>query len=119
MLRRPPRATLTDTLFPYPTLFRSDLVRHRLELSGPGAAAHEIQHPALHPVQAGIAAGRKGAHQVQRRRRLVIGADHAACVGRSEEHTSELQSLMRHSYAVLCLKKNTYTTRITQPHRRA
>src|SRR3546814_2444104 len=78
MIRRPPRSTRTDTLFPYTTLFRSlpsrgPDIRHR----DPGALAREDP----------------------RMRR----ADPA----RSEEHTSELQSLMRISYAVFCLKKKT------------
>src|SRR3546814_1624148 len=78
MIRRPPRSTRTDTLFPYTTLFRSDC--HRIQFIGvqPG------QHPAQY----------RPADRDQR--------DHAA---RSEEHTSELQSLMRISYAVFCLKK--------------
>src|SRR3546814_3760890 len=79
MIRRPPRFTRTDTLFPYTTLFRS-------VGEGPGIAAkHE-------PVRSG-AVGRD-AH--------VLGEVTAP---RSEEHTSELQSLMRISYAVFCLKK--------------
>src|SRR3546814_3188430 len=92
MIRRPPRSTRTDTLFPYTTLFRS--------------------HPEL--------------------QRKLRSADHGLCdahgelrhgcstrSARSEEHTSELQSLMRISYAVFCLKKKNnnryqqYTTRIT------
>src|SRR3546814_6551487 len=79
MIRRPPRSTRTDTLFPYTTLFRSgsrgdDPRRRRAEASHqPGPQAVRLQ-----PVG-----------------------------GRSEEHTSELQSLMRISYAVFCLKKKT------------
>src|SRR3546814_1076176 len=106
MIRRPPRSTRTDTLFPYTTLFRS-----RGRAQG-GAAVLDVE-----------------AERVQRRRRLghlgtaeqdvhlvaVLGhrredgaVEHAAAAGgehRSEEHTSELQSLMRISYAVFCLKK--------------
>ena len=59
----------------------ADLVGHRLELGGPGGPAHEIEHPAMHSLQRRIAAGRKGAQQVQRRGRLVIGADHPRRVG--------------------------------------
>src|SRR3546814_8128024 len=74
MIRRPPRSTRTDTLFPYTTLFRS----HRLDLVvgdvDHGRAELAMQARDLHP-------------------------------HRSEEHTSELQSLMRTSYAVFCLKK--------------
>src|SRR3546814_4519841 len=77
MIRRPPRSTRTDTLFPYTTLFRSeDMVRILLRL------LQERQPGQLF-----------GGDQSQRHRL------------RSEEHTSELQSLMRISYAVFCLKK--------------
>src|SRR3546814_2270293 len=86
MIRRPPRSTLTDTLFPYTTLFRS---RH----------PHEFDHFSQRRlVSIGIVVtegtGGNAAQIVQRFVRL-----------RSEEHTSELQSLMRISYAVFCLKK--------------
>src|SRR3546814_8599803 len=75
MIRRPPRSTRTDTLFPYTTLFRSIEMR---TMSAAGAAAPSRQD----------------------------AANRMAMPGRSEEHTSELQSLMRISYAVFCLKKN-------------
>src|SRR3546814_8086765 len=89
MIRRPPRSTRTDTLFPYTTLFRS--------IDRPTArrgAAPARGRCATWPT--GTAAGRRRRH----RRR----ADR-----RSEEHTSELQSLMRISYAVFCLKKKKQT----------
>src|SRR3546814_5334747 len=108
MIRRPPRSTRTDTLFPYTTLFRS------LEVA---AAAH-----------ADIAGREEGQRTGGRRRqaeaRIALGARSAAfrrdgpldeldghdiADPRSEEHTSELQSLMRISYAVLCLKKKNQT----------
>src|SRR3546814_12976082 len=80
MRRRPPRSTRTDTLFPYTTLFRSCW-----DLLGPASlAASPIEPPSLS--------------------RLVAGHGSPG-VRRSEEHTSELQSLMRISYAVFCLKK--------------
>src|SRR3546814_5549623 len=87
MIRLPPRSTRTDTLFPYTTLFRS-----------PGQAPRDV-----------LALGRlsRGA-----RGRLEIAGDEAPRKGRSEEHTSELQSLMRISYAVLCLKKKNIQTNI-------
>src|SRR3546814_9861813 len=102
MIRRPPRSTRTDTLFPYTTLFRS------VRVVGAGA---DGGRPDRRP-----AAGRPGRAERARpaRRgppdpRPVPGRTRAA--GRSEEHTSELQSLMRISYAVFCVtKKNTYTT---------
>src|SRR3546814_21025576 len=75
MIRRPPRSTRTDTLFPYTTLFRSQPDRGPEDLLRPASSAW---HPGLAAQQHGM---------------------------RSEEHTSELQSLIRTSYAVFCLKK--------------
>src|SRR3546814_6006932 len=103
MLRRPPRSTLTDTLFPYTTLFRSPA---RLA-SRPGRTyvirritnENGHDHPATHQ-----APGNR-----QKRCRLLCAGP-----GRSEEHTSELQSLMRISYAVFCLKKKTKQKSIQQ-----
>src|SRR3546814_1873364 len=86
MIRRPPRSTRTDTLFPYTTLFRSRCGR-------PG------RFPAVSRTPPGRAHRPAGAG---RRRRP---ARPGAAWLRSEEHTSELQSLMRISYAVFCLKK--------------
>src|SRR3546814_6069652 len=85
MIRQPPRSKRTDTLFPYTTLFRS---RPGITGSGPDAA------DAAQPV-AMAAGARRGERRTVRRHAL----------RRSEEHTSELQSLMRISYAVFCLKK--------------
>src|SRR3546814_14129412 len=82
MIRRPPRSTRTDTLFPYTTLFRSDSSGHR---------------PARPAARRRREARRRGRRQIARHGRPMAG--------RSEEHTSELQSLMRISYAVFCLKK--------------
>src|SRR3546814_7725623 len=98
MIRRPPRSTRTDTLFPYTTLFRSHgLLR--------------LRRRGLHQESGGVG--------VLRRRSGLPGAalrvDHTAW--RSEELTSELQSLMRISYAVFCLKKKNklpYVTHNTQ-----
>src|SRR3546814_8781124 len=86
MIRRPPRSTRTDTLFPYTTLFRSPVGA----VHGDGDADRPAA--AVRPVR--LAGGAD-----QRRRAGATGG------GRSEEHTSELQSLMRISYAVFCLKK--------------
>src|SRR3546814_2423864 len=89
MIRRPPRSTRTDTLFPYTTLFRSK--------------PHRRQQEKITARQA-------------RRRRHRPGPSAA----RSEEHTSELQSLMRISYAVFCLKKKMTTTQThKQPSRKS
>src|SRR3546814_3376309 len=95
MIRRPPRSTRTDTLFPYTTLFRS---------LAPGDGAEFMS--ALAELLAGrvLEFGREGAAADARRVRLG-DAEHETDRRRSEEHTSELQSLMRISYAVFCLKK--------------
>src|SRR3546814_3661051 len=164
MIRRPPRSTLTDTLFPYTTLFRSEPANPR--------GCPQPRHRSDHPVQLSLSWARRrrnapprkpdrsgyavsaltiglGSHQSHRRLCLVRSPrsrrqwPHAAAhqtatvnlcphnaqgptsgrrnprLNRSEEHTSELQSLMRISYAVFCLKKkkNKYdkqTTKLTQ-----
>src|SRR3546814_5452235 len=113
MIRRPPRSTRTDTLFPYTTLFRSaepggqgpDPRQHgggrpHADISDPRTAADGLQDRDLprlarqHPRQ----------DRQPRSGRAEAGRDDRRH-GRSEEHTSELQSLMRISYAVFCLKK--------------
>src|SRR3546814_7358986 len=99
MIRRPPRSTRTDTLFPYTTLFRS--------LSG-GGARHAGRRGAGGPRTAARGDGGKREPGPARRRDHPVAARiHQARRddARSEEHTSELQSLMRISYAVFCLKK--------------
>src|SRR3546814_8374026 len=104
MIRRPPRSTRTDTLFPYTTLFRS-VDAH----PGRGARHITLRH---HDEVGGEPVDRR----VDSEARLDVGADIQT---RSEEHTSELQSLMRISYAVFCLKKKKYTTTTTRtnlPH---
>src|SRR3546814_2526948 len=105
MIRRPPRSTRTDTLFPYTTLFRSQPAR---QLPGQRQSLRRRS-----PVCGGrIAAwGRPaagGADQPDGREAVMadpIEPDARGPQARSEEHTSELQSLMRISYAVFCLKK--------------
>src|SRR3546814_8599117 len=105
MIRRPPRSTRTDTLFPYTTLFRS-LFRPRADAERDQDRRRAGRHhpdPGNHPADL----SRPG---TRARTRLRGGV-------RSEEHTSELQSLMRSSYAVFCLKKkitNKINTRNTQ-----
>src|SRR3546814_8325577 len=96
MRRRPPRSTRTDTLFPYTTLFRSEQLRRHLSRLQRG-------EPDVAPADGG-APERPG---VRRRQLLRSGLSRGGRGhrGRSEEHTSELQSLMRISYAVFCLKK--------------
>src|SRR3546814_3160088 len=88
MIRRPPRSTRTDTLFPYTTLFRSRSGRVR----------PDCRSPRRH--------GKSGPKGGPRYRRCAVKEGSAP---RSEEHTSELQSLMRISYAVFCLKKKNLT----------
>src|SRR3546814_3693336 len=106
MIRRPPRSTRTDTLFPYTTLFRS----------------RESQDPVRRPLGQRLRALRRN-----RRRSLKNDSESAWLLNRtarsygcrndqperSEEHTSELQSLMRISYAVFCLKKKKQQTNTT------
>src|SRR3546814_2619017 len=131
MIRRPPRSTRTDTLFPYTTLFRSGLLAL---LAGGGEVADQVAgidaREVLHRRAAGriavadgdrvggAARARKAVSLAQGgtaggRRRCGRGRKRAGrrprVRRRSEEHTSELQSLMRISYAVFCLKKKNIT----------
>src|SRR3546814_10582926 len=91
MIRRPPRSTRTDTLFPYTTLFRSPQPEEHALAKAEDAALAPQQHQSHRRQRQG---------QEAREKVEVIGTQQ-----RSEEHTSELQSLMRISYAVFCLKK--------------
>src|SRR3546814_7089528 len=98
MIRRPPRSTRTDTLFPYTTLFRSQLS------AGGGDLAVAVQQEDARARVSGGAVVQQDAEEAV----AVDGEVHLPAGGlRSEEHTSELQSLMRISYAVFCLKKKT------------
>src|SRR3546814_3079761 len=109
MIRRPPRSTRTDTLFPYTTLFRSgeasDIrIAHCPERVLPGKVMQELIHNGR--VIGGLSP-RCSEVAVSLYKSFVEGecvVTHAR-TARSEEHTSELQSLMRISYAVFCLKK--------------
>src|SRR3546814_10052962 len=99
MIRRPPRSTRTDTLFPYTTLFRSVVRLRVVELEE--NVEDRLEHRPVH------------------RRRRHQGGRHIGRVrhrSRSEEHTSELQSLMRISYAVFCLKKKNQITTTKSQH---
>src|SRR3546814_2630858 len=105
MIRRPPRSTRTDTLFPYTTLFRS---RRMVAALAPGGVAVIFDN------EADSRFGRRMAL-----RKLVTRYSGLPLVPRyyrSEEHTSELQSLMRISYAVLCLKKKTKYRHLDHNH---
>src|SRR3546814_1841801 len=100
MIRRPPRSTRTDTLFPYTTLFRSTA---RCARGGDRALSHPAGPAATYAARA---------HAVRAGLELPRSRLAGVAEGRSEEHTSELQSLMRISYAVFCLKKkNNYKIR--------
>src|SRR3546814_3340066 len=112
MLRRPPRSTRTDTLFPYTTLFRSAYGFHLtpdqlLVLSG-GNTAATLRAAAMQTsgVNGAMSYGTDGG---------LSALDMRVLEDRSEEHTSELQSLMRISYAVFCLKKNISIKTNTHP----
>src|SRR3546814_5855238 len=94
MIRRPPRSTLTDTLFPYTTLFRSITNGLKLQqldvcIAYRPEPQEEIRFEPLFNEELA----------------LIVAQTHPLAKRRSEEHTSELQSLMRISYAVFCLKK--------------
>src|SRR3546814_6667555 len=104
MIRRPPRSTRTDTLVPYTTLFRSLALVATSVLTAPAGArmAHRLPVGTLKRVFAGLLFALAA---------YMLMKAWQAFGARSEEHTSELQSLMRNSYAVFCLKKNTTTTR--------
>src|SRR3546814_6796169 len=105
MIRRPPRSTRTDTLFPYTTLFRSGDGQTRRGRIADGHACDVVVRQAVAGHDPRCRHGLDGAPVERRcgiRRRYE----------RSEEHTSELQSLMRISYAVFCLKKKNITTTI-------
>src|SRR3546814_1404559 len=100
MVRRPPRSTRTDTLFPYTTLFRSltslrgailPVFTHESRSQDHDAESEAVENESAEPVAIP--------------RALKWDTEKRLAVDRSEEHTSELQSLMRISYAVYCLKK--------------
>src|SRR3546814_4468964 len=115
MRRRPPRSTRTDTLFPYTTLFRSS--GDAVHLLHEDAAGRRQGDPRLseHRHAGERAAPAEHAGVPLQRARLAVGVAGDVIHARSEEHTSELQSLMRISYAVFCLKqKNKQTQTSTQ-----
>src|SRR3546814_9717802 len=112
MRRRPPRSTRTDTLLPYTTLFRSDGL-HRLRERGwraRGLDQADADHSpayAWRDIPASVPGrGTDRSHHLGKHAAVpAAAARRRAAATRSEEHTSELQSLMRISYAVFCLKK--------------
>src|SRR3546814_4521871 len=102
MIRRPPRSTRTDTLFPYTTLFRSIRIAHSALPRGNRSLPWPIR-TLSRPAPVSVCS-------TGRQTRWCTG-----CGRRSEEHTSELQSLMRISYAVFCLKKKKTNKNTKQP----
>src|SRR3546814_6778948 len=115
MMRRPPRSTRTDTLVPYTTLFRSAACTLCLAAVGLSPAAVLAQDYPSRPVKLIVPFGPGTTTDIISRvigealakplGQAVIVENRAGAGGRSEEHTSELQSLMRISYAVFCLNK--------------
>src|SRR3546814_8947630 len=111
MIRRPPRSTRTDTLFPYTTLFRSR--------SGHACSHAPARRRPAQPVRGGRGRQSSCRHPGRRSLRALGTLPIAFCLTwrtkiRSEEHTSELQSLMRISYAVFCLKKKKKKKQLTK-----
>src|SRR3546814_16990215 len=113
MIRRPPRSNLSATLFTYTTLFRAEGVAPVVEIEMPARETlrHELavrqRTPGIEPL-GGCPGIILAAERRDRNRQPLLGAERMTLQQgevRSEEHTSELQSLMRISYAVLCLKK--------------
>src|SRR3546814_4645686 len=116
IIRRPPRSTRTDTLFPYTTLFRSHLrhsedARRTRRILLARRSRRNRSQPAWRGLVPSAPCGRARPHLGSLRGRSPDTALPAYDLSgdRSEEHTSELQSLMRTSYAVFCLKKKKYT----------
>src|SRR3546814_6102066 len=115
MIRRPPRSTRTDTLFPYTTLFRSfpNLTIERniaFGLENSGRPRAEVTRRVAELLDLVGLDDQRGKYPAQlsggQQQRIALAR---AIASRSEEHTSELQSLMRISYAVFCLKKKNKT----------
>src|SRR3546814_10753574 len=123
MIRRPPRSTRTDTLFPYTTLFRSWLVPReggtpeRLRTDDQNASldkplwspdGRRLLYRISHEKTKELAILNLQSKQARTMQPCNEGETASTAPWRSEEHTSELQSLMHYSYAVFCLKKKTY-----------
>src|SRR3546814_9293005 len=104
IIRRPPTSTRTDTLVPYTTRFRSGKTAHLLELADIDLLALDVDAARLDRVEQNL------------RRLGLMSARVSLRCARSEEHTSELQSLMRISYAGFCLKQKTTLLRLTFSH---
>src|SRR3546814_1883098 len=110
MILRPPRSTRTDTLVPYTTLFRSDCLAEQFRDLGGYGVSEGLEAKFVHPTPKPIIHSANVRKELWPRGFPAIMANLTGKPGvlwwnRSEEHTSELQSLMRISYAVFCLKK--------------
>src|SRR3546814_9154869 len=121
MIRRPPRSTRTDTLFPYTTLFRSQIRTPLASLRVQAQTALDEDDPAvlrssLERIERNAALASLLTHQLLSHAMVIHRGEAVAFepvrLDRSEEHTSELQSLMRNSYAVFCLKKKKQNTNL-------
>src|SRR3546814_8658823 len=114
MIRRPPRSTRTDTLFPYSTLFRSG------NDPSPGGVLLFGDHK-YQTIRKIFDVSKANDNEAYLHWQVMLASHHCSKSvmyqeeDRSEEHTSELQSLMRISYAVFCLKQKKYTQKITRP----
>src|SRR3546814_4854271 len=108
MIRRPPKSTRTDTRFPYTTLFRSleysEFVRHLRQITDDLDADPDV------PDMTEVMPTARSLHNfvTEYDAKLSVNVESNGAPWRSEEHTSELQSLMRTSYAVFCLKKKNH-----------
>src|SRR3546814_3401986 len=109
MIRRPPRSTRTDTLFPYTTLFRS--IRNPATQEPESVDWSQARYDNYAVLAVDVVPAPPGRRTTMTLRAITdLGVE----IDRSEEHTSELQSLMRISYAVFCLKKKTNRTTETE-----
>src|SRR3546814_10667690 len=114
MIRRPPRSTRTDTLFPYTPLFRSEVIAgqiHALSQRGSNGPLITLNCSAMTPelFEEELFGVDINPTNLSGQKTGLLERAHLGTLVRSEEHTSELQSLMRISYAVFCLKKKTTT----------
>src|SRR3546814_7408052 len=114
MIRRPPRSTRTDTLFPYSTLFRSEMLNMfdaRAQVVQCGGIPEALLGLDRFEAREKVVALLEAESFLEKVEDRVVQTPFGDRSGRSEEHTSELQSLMRISYAVFCLKKKKTKTK--------